>query len=184
MQRSAIIFDTETTGLIQHPSTPLDKQPEIIEFCGVRCDSVTLEPLADPVVFMCKPRATVLDPKITQITGLTLDDLKESPSWARQLPTVEELFLGADTAIAHNCDYDIGMMTLEQRRLDRLTKFPWPKNQICTVTATRHLKGHRLKLGELYEYLFGTPMGDAHRAEVDVMNLAKVAAELRKRALI
>jgi DNA polymerase III epsilon subunit-like protein len=180
----AVIFDTETTGLIQHSSTPLDRQPEIIEFCGVLCNGLTLEPIADPVVFKCKPRTTVLDPKITQITGLTLDDLKDSPSWARQLPQVEDLFLGADTGIAHNCDYDIGMLSLEQQRLNRMNKFPWPRNQICTVQATKHIKGHRLKLGELYEYLFGTPMGDAHRAEIDVLNLAKVAAELRRQNII
>jgi hypothetical protein len=76
------------------------------------------------------------------------------------------------------------MLSLEQQRLNRMNKFPWPRNQICTVQATKHIKGHRLKLGELYEYLFGTPMGDAHRAEIDVLNLAKVAAELRRQNII
>jgi hypothetical protein len=86
--------------------------------------------------------------------------------------------------VAHNCSYDIGMMTLEQQRLNRVNRFPWPTEQLCTVDATKHLKGHRLKLADLYEYLFGEPMGVAHRAEVDVMNLVRVVQELRTRTLI
>jgi DNA polymerase III alpha subunit (gram-positive type) len=179
-----IVFDTETTGLIQHPSTPLERQPEIIEFCGVRLNDATMEVVGEPLLFLCKPRTPALDPKITQITGLTLDDLKDAKSWAANLPQLEQFFIGERACVAHNCSYDIGMMTLEQQRLNRVNRFPWPTEQICTVDATKHIKGHRLKLGELYEYLFSEPMGVAHRAEVDVMNLVRVVQELRTRALI
>jgi DNA polymerase III epsilon subunit-like protein len=179
-----IVFDTETTGLIQHPSTPLERQPEIIEFCGVKLSDIDLTPVGEPLVFLVKPRTPALDPKITQITGMTLDDLKDAKPWSAHLPRLEQFFTGEHTCVAHNCSYDIGMMTLEQQRLNRVNRFPWPVNQICTVDATRSIKGHRLKLGELYEYLFGEPMGVAHRAEVDVMNLVRCVQELRNRSLI
>jgi DNA polymerase III epsilon subunit-like protein len=84
-----IVFDTETTGLIQHPSTPLAQQPEIIEFCGVKLNDDTLAPVGEPLLFLCKPRTPALDPKITQITGLTLDDLKDAQSWAANLPALD-----------------------------------------------------------------------------------------------
>lgn len=179
-----IVFDTETTGLIKNGNVPLDQQPEIIEFCGVRLHDETLEQIGDTVVFTCKPRILPLPEIITKITGLTTEDVSDKLPWVRHVGKVEDLFIGETMCVAHNCDYDIGMMTLEQRRLDRLTKFPWPTKHVCTVDATRHIKGHRLKLGELYEYLFERPMGVAHRAEVDVQNLVEVTRELRKRALI
>lgn len=42
-KRIAIVFDTETTGLLKPESAPLSEQPQIIEFAGIKVDFDTLE---------------------------------------------------------------------------------------------------------------------------------------------
>jgi DNA polymerase III epsilon subunit-like protein len=177
-----IVFDTETTGLIQHSSAPLDTQPEIIEFAAIKLDPFLDE--VDRLTFLCKPARLPLPAKITEITGLKDADLIGQPSFARQLPLVENFFRGEECAVAHNCAYDIGMTELELRRLGRVTRFPWPTQQLCTVELTKHLKGHRLKLGELYQLLTGKEMRDAHRAMNDVEQLCEAIRAMRTEGMI
>lgn len=177
-----IVFDTETTGLPQQ-GKPLAEQPEIIEFCAVKLSDIDLMELGR-IDFLVKPMTPVLSPKITKITGLTIDDLANEKSWARMVPTVQAFFLGQDTCVAHNCAFDIAMMTLEQDRLNRTNRFPWPVNQLCTVEASLSLKGHRLKLSELYEHAFGETFPNAHRARNDVNALVRVVRWMREQDLL
>lgn len=178
-----IVFDTETTGLIGHASLPIEQQPEIIEFCAIKLDDRTLEEVKR-LDFLIKPRILPLPPKITEITGLTADDLKDQPSFARRLPLIQDFFLGEGLCVAHNCAYDIGMMTLELKRLDRLTKFPWPTQQACTVEMNMDILGRRMKLGDLYEHCTGVKLVGAHRAINDVIGLCEIVRWMRKREKI
>lgn len=178
-----IVFDTETTGLIGHVSTPLDQQPEIIELTAFKLDDATLEK-TDEISFLIAPKRLPLPPKITEITGITENMLKGQPSFARHLPAVRDFFRGEETMVAHNCSYDAGMFELELRRLSAVTKFPWPSTHICTVEATMSLKGYRLKLGILYELLTGKKPDGAHRSRADVAALAELVPILRGRGLL
>jgi len=177
-----IVFDTETSGLIGPQNAPLDTQPEIIEFAAIKLDDHFLEEQGR-LTFLCKPSREIV-PKITEITGLTNEDLKGQPSFARKLPLVEDFFRGERFCAAHNCGYDIGMMELELRRLNRVRRFPWPTEQLCTVELTTDIKGYRLKLGQLYEIAMGKPMAEAHRAMVDVEHLVEVVRWLRAQGKI
>ncbi len=47
-----------------------------------------------------------------------------------------------------------------------------------------HMKGHRLKMMQLYELLFGEQFADAHRARNDVQALRRLAVELYRREMI
>jgi DNA polymerase-3 subunit alpha len=73
------------------------------------------------------------------------------------------------------------MINNEMRRLGLTVA--WPR-VICTVEETEHLKGHRLKLSDLYELLFGEKFANAHDAKADVEALAKCYFELVKRGEI
>lgn len=173
-----IVFDTETTGLIGHPSLPLDKQPEIIELCAVKLDDTTLIETGR-LDFLVRPSRLPLPPEITKITKITTEMVEREPSFARRLPLLQSFFCGESLCVAHNCAYDIGMLQLELRRLDRMHKFPWPYQQACTVELTTDLRGHRLKLGELYTIATGREIDGAHRAMNDVLALCDVVRWLR-----
>lgn len=178
-----IVFDTETTGLIQHLSTPLDRQPEIIELCAIKLDDRTLEEQG-MINFLIRPKILPLPAKITEITKLIDTDLINQLPFARRVAEITQFFLGEDTWVAHNCAYDTGMFLLELRRVQREFKFPWASNQLCTVELTKHLKGHRLKLGELHEVLTGEPLVNAHRAEQDVRGLIRCVRVLRQQDVL
>lgn len=174
-----IIMDTETTGLI-HPSTvPLKDQPHIIEFAAMKINYKTMKEV-DRKTFLCVPPLEELEPIITKITGLTMDDLRNEESFGQYYLELCEWFSGVETLVAHNVEFDSGMLSLEMARLNARRKFPWPWKHVCTVDATRHRKGRRLKLEELYELLFNEPARQTHRAMEDVELLYKVYCALRE----
>jgi DNA polymerase III epsilon subunit-like protein len=176
-----IVVDTETTGLIKSTLIPLPQQPHIIEFAAVKLDEA-LEPY-DTLTFRANP-GVPLDKIITDITGLTDADLVNEPPFSANIGRVVEFFLGERVMAAYNCAYDRDMMSLEMRRLNRLTRFPWPPENICTVEATYHLEGHRLKMTELYMLMTGRPLAQKHRALDDVTALVDIIRVLRERQII
>lgn len=174
------IFDTETTGLIL-PHAPIEKQPRCIEFAGVFLDTDTwgitkeFNKLYNPEVNLSK--------KITQITGLKDEDLVDMGPFVPQ--EIIDFFLGADRSAAHNFTFDYDILGLEfQRAGVLLSQIGALQNPLCTVEATEYLTGVRLKLGELYQYLFQEKFKGAHRAMFDVKALAKCIEELTKRGLL
>lgn len=174
-----ILFDNETTGLIEHQSRPLAEQPEVIEVACLKLDDETLEEVARFTTFV-KPSRLPLPAKIIEITGITDDMLKTAPSFARILPQLTDFFLGERTLVAHNASYDVGMFMLELRRLDRVNKFPWPSNHICTVETNMDVKGHRMKQVDLYKHITGSEPTVAHRAMDDVETLATIVRWMRR----
>lgn len=169
-----LIFDTETTGLIENRSTRLNLQPEIIEFYGIDGD--------DEIDTLIKPKIKELPEIITKITGLTDDDLKDQRPFRAHAPAIKNLIEKADCVVAHNLSFDMDMVDLEFERLEQTVA--WPKERICTVEQTVYLKGYRLNLSALYELLFEEKFKDAHRAKYDVQALARCYGELKARDII
>lgn len=177
----AFVFDTETSGLIDNHTMPLDKQPEIIEFYGATLDLDTGEVL-DEIDTLIKPRREITD-EITKITGIENDDLKDALPFSAHAPRIRRAIGTADAAIAHNLSFDKEMLEIECERLGGI-ELKWPARMICTVEQTIHLKGYRLSLQALHELLFGEPFKEAHRAKTDVQALVKCTVELFRRGEI
>ena len=178
-----IVFDVETTGLLEKEAAPLEKQPQIIEFAAVKLDDVKLKEV-DRMSVLINP-GIKLPPEIIKITGLMDGDLKGEPTFPQILPTIITFFLGERMLVAHNVAFDTGCLRHELRRLDLLTRFPWPPEQVCTVEATMSLRGYRLNLDKLHQELFKkAPEGKRHRAMADVEFLVKIVRELRKRKML
>lgn len=163
-----IIFDTETTGLPEPAGAPLTKQPSIIEFGAIKFDDNNPEQEIDRLEFLINPGTLPLPPIITEITGIKDDDLRDKPRFPAVFPHIVEFFLGERFVVAHNLQFDLNLLSFELRRMNRQYAFPWPPVQICTVEATMHLNGYRLKLDKLHEMATGTPVPEAHRAIKDV----------------
>ena len=176
-----LIFDTETTGLVRNMATPLSRQPKVIEYFGLvlegeGADLVEVETYGA----LIHPGERITD-EITRITSITNADLEGQVGFGAHIDRIEALTASADMVVAHNLSFDRKMMEFEFRRQGR--EFSYKKG-CCTVNGTEHIKGHRMKMGDLYEMLFGERFEGAHRAEADVRALARIYVELLKRSLL
>jgi DNA polymerase-3 subunit alpha len=184
----AVVFDTETTGLIQNHSIKIDQQPEVIEFYGAEVDLADDGKILNEIDLLIKPKRPLSDTPdfgskktITQITGITNEMLADCKPFGKVANEIEFLLTTAKYVIAHNVSFDQEMIDMEFERLHRM--MIWPRT-ICTVESTIHLKGGRLSLTKLHEHLFGMAFTDAHRAKHDVQALIRCCVELYKRGLL
>lgn len=182
-----IIFDFETDGFLQASVVDLKAQPKATEFAAIKLCDEALKRFeykeVDRLTFLINPKRP-LPKKITELTGIKDEDLVDQPEFSHFFPQLVQFFFGEKYLIAHNIAFDMGIMRVELMRLGRLMQFPYPPIQICTVNQTIKMKGFRLKLGDLYQHLFGEPMKQAHRAMIDVEHLAKIVVELVKTGVI
>lgn len=184
----ALLIDTETTGLIENRSMPLDRQPEVIEFFGLRAnlDSGKVRTTYQVLIRPSRPfqeqdtrsetgrkrRGT------TSITGITNQMLERSPLFSKVADKIIDLVEGSGTVVAHNVTFDREVLDIEAERLGR--RITWPP-LICTVEQSTFYRGYRLSLGELHEHLFQEKFSGAHRAEADVRALLRCCVEMRRR---
>lgn len=167
-----IILDTETTGLLKPAVLDASQQPKIIDFAAKKIDDDT-GALIDQIEFLCNP-GQPLESIITKITGLTDADLAGQPPFAHYVPQLAEFFRGERCMVAHNMPFDKGLIYWELVRLDLVTSFPWPTQQLCTVQLHIEEFGHRPKLTELYESRIGKKLAQKHRAMADVDALLEI----------
>lgn len=178
-----IILDCETTGLLKPVMAPLDQQPYIIELCAIKLNNIHMRPTA---VFdqLFKPPTTIPE-EITKITGLKNSDLVGKPSFTKMLPRLIDFFLGEPSIMAHNAAFDLGCLEVELRRVGKVTAFPWPPQQLCSVELSMSIKGHRLNLNSLHQLATGKPHEEgAHRAKADVEALIRCIPFLKKEKLL
>lgn len=174
-----LVFDTETTGLIENMTTRVDHQPEIIEFCGITLDKKFKQ--VDIYDKLIKPTIRITA-EITRLNGITNEMVDAAPTFAKIAPEIRDLIERSDVVVAHNAAFDRDMINIEMKRLG-VTNIAWPPI-ICTVEATLHIKGYRMTLAALHEYLFKKPFEGAHRAKADVDALVRIVTKMRKDKMI
>lgn len=169
-----LIFDTETTDLIKPSAADLKSQPKIIEIglIEIHADS-GVATIFDETSWLINPGEKVTD-EITKITSITNDMLVGKPSFIDILPELERKFLGVYGLVCHNLPFDIGVLIAELRRAGREHAFPYPPHQLCTVSAYSFIKGHNLKLVDLYKHVMGKELAQTHRALDDARALAEI----------
>ena len=177
-----VVFDTETTGLPNADAAPIETQPRIIEFAAVKLDEKFKE--VGRLEFICNPEIEIND-IIRRITGLTTNDVCDKPLFSAFLKPLVEFFLGVEKVYAHNLAFDLSMMKFELIRLGKVTAFPWPPVQICTVEKSMSIRGHRLNMQKLHNLATGKDhIEGAHRAMVDVMALVECVKWLNKEGFL
>lgn len=160
----AIIFDTETTGLLLPSSAPVEKQPKIIELGAI---AVSESGILGELSQLLSPGQEITA-EITKITGITNEDLVGKPTFAEFLPQLKEFFAGSDMLICHNAPFDTGMLKNDLIRA-ACEDFPWPNTIICTAQEYTHVVGKRPSLKVLYKHIIGEELAQTHRALDDVM---------------
>ena len=169
---SALVFDTETTGLLAPRAARISRQPNIIEFYGQVVNIPTVD--VPPHHYLFFPGAK-LPPAITAITGLRDSDLKDKPPFRSRAKKIVALIESVDIVVAHNLSFDKRIIEANLKR-DELDAPVWPR-EICTVEATEHLYGRRMSLSDLYKEIFDDTF-KAHRAKADVEALVKIFNKL------
>ena len=177
----ALVFDTETTGLIDNHSRRLSDQPEITEiYLGLAdLDNGQVSGEFDQLL---KPRKHS-SRKVTGITGITEKMLADMPSFAFYADQIRAMIEEAPAVLAHNLSFDMEIVDLEFERIDQPTP-KWPDRKICTVEQTCHMIGRRISQMDLHELLFDEKFDEAHRAGPDTKALIRIATELNKRGLL
>ena len=166
----AIIFDTETTGLLLPSSAPLEKQPRIIELGAILVSTET--GIIGELTQLINPEMEI-SAEITKITGITNEDLVGKPTFKEYLPTLRAFFDGADMLICHNAPFDSGMLRNDLKRAG-CDDFPWPAETICTAQEYTPVVGKRPRLLQLYEIIMGKPLAQTHRALEDAMAVYEI----------
>ena len=173
-----IIFDTETTGLLQPENSPLVAQPKIIELYAVKLDEEFN--ILDEINELINPGEPIT-PFITNITGITNEMVKDSPSFKDIASKVNAFWHSANLSVAHNHAFDSGMLDVEFKRIESLHQPA--KKCLCTVEATMGMTGHRLTLTRLHWMLIQEQF-KAHRAKDDVFALVRCFHNLTESGVI
>jgi DNA polymerase III epsilon subunit family exonuclease len=159
-----VVFDTETTGLLRPSRIALEDQPRIIEI-GVVNNRGAINWLVNPGV--------PISAEITKITGIKDEDVKDAPKFREIIPDLADMFAGADILVAHNAQFDLGMLQNELKRVG-YDSFPFPETIICSVQEYFPEFGRRMKLEDLYLKKLGKPLVQTHRASDDAAALLEV----------
>ena len=155
----------------------LNLQPRITEFGAIKLDEDLNE--IEVLEFLINP-GIPLDPKITKITGLTDEMLKDQKPFIARLDEIVDFFLGERFLVAHNLPFDRAILKFELERVGRILSFPWPPEQICTVEVGETIWNKKRKLGDIYLEVTGEEHKGAHRSIADVRALIEIVKWYKK----
>ena len=156
LKKPLVVFDLETTGL------DLVKD-RIIQISYIKVSPNGDEERGDELVNPEKP----IDPLITQLTGISNDDVKGKPTFKQLAQTLADKFTGCDFAGFNSNNFDIPLLAEEFLRAG--IDFDFSKCRLidaCTIFR----KMERRNLAAAYKFYCGRKMEEdfeAHRADQD-----------------
>ena len=113
-----IFFDTETTGL--------NADDEIVEL------AITDE-LGNEIYCQRFKPSKKMNPKASQLTGITDDMLIDMPSFASEFDKIKSIFTNADQSIAYNIDFDVRLLLQTCEKYDIDTNWISKINKRCAM---------------------------------------------------
>ena len=151
-----VIFDLETTGL------DLVKD-RIIQISYIKVYPDGREERGNELVNPEKP----IEPIITQLTGISEEDVKDKPTFKQLGATLAEKFTGCDFAGFNSNHFDIPLLAEEFLRAG--IDFDFSKSKMIDAQTIFH-KMERRNLAAAYKFYCGRKMEEdfeAHRADQD-----------------
>jgi DNA polymerase III epsilon subunit-like protein len=178
---SVIFMDTETTSLLGIEAASLDAQPQIVElYCHKT--NYNLETIADYHAYM-RPNVAIA-PEASKVHGITDDMLRGYNPFALHYKRLAYFFTGATHLIGHNLLFDKNVLKYELARIDKVTNFPWPIHDVCTIEVCVVNKGHRMSLSDLHLDLLGESFSETHTAKADTLALRNVFRSMVEKKMI
>ncbi len=172
----ALIFDTETTGMVQFRKPPEDPtQPDLIQLGMLLVDCRTWEAKARHSMLVTLAEGVTIDPGAKDAHGISEDDCAlygVAPIVACSL--FNQACMQADVIVAHNLSFDASIMKTALYRIGNKPHRLDGRQQVCTKEAsTDVLKlpgkyGYKWPtLAEAYRHYTGDEIEGAHDALVD-----------------
>lgn len=156
LKKPLVIFDLETTGL------DLVKD-RIIQISYIKVYPDGREERGNELVNPEKP----IEPIITQLTGISDEDVKDKPTFKQLGATLAEKFTGCDFAGFNSNHFDIPLLAEEFLRAG--IDFDFSKSKMIDAQTIFH-KMERRNLAAAYKFYCGRKMEEdfeAHRADQD-----------------
>jgi DNA polymerase III epsilon subunit-like protein len=187
-----LIVDCETNGLPRNfraPVTDLANWPRAIQIAWAFHDES--HQLCTSATRIVRPEGFQIPPDAVRVHGISMERaLNEGHPIADVLAELSQMANDAKVVVAHNAGFDGSVIAAEYVRLGLEPPFV-PSSMICTMTqSTDHCRlsgpyGNKWpELDELHMFLFGTLLGGAHDAGVDVAACARCFFELVGRGVI
>ena len=156
LQKPLVIFDLETTGL------DLVKD-RVIQLSYIKVFPDRREVRGNELI---NPEKTI-EPLITELTGISNDDVKDKPTFRQLAKKLEEVFSGSDIAGFNSNHFDVPLLAEEFLRAG--IDFDFSKCRLIDAQTIFH-KMERRNLAAAYKFYCGRRMEDdfeAHRADQD-----------------
>ncbi len=193
MNKSYLIFDTETTGLPvdwKAPISNFDNRPRLVQIAWYHCDN-SGNILTDSN-YIVKPQGFTIPEDSTEVHGISTEMAKnEGVNLKTVLVDFSKAISQSSFLVAHNMNFDEKIVGAEFLRANVDNQLPIiPK--ICTMEmSTDYCKlpgkyGNYKwpSLSELHYKLFDKHLDEAHDAAVDVKACVNCFFELKKREII
>ncbi|MEZ4330411.1 MAG: 3'-5' exonuclease [Myxococcota bacterium] len=172
----ALIFDTETTGMVEFRKPPEDAtQPDLIQLGLLLVDTLDWKARARSALLVTLADGVRIDPAAKAAHGITEEDCARygvPPIVACSL--FNQACLQADVIVAHNLAFDVSIMKTALHRLGGKPHRLDGRQLVCTKEAsTDVLKlpgkyGYKWPtLAEAYRHYTGLELDGAHDAMVD-----------------
>ena len=156
LTKPLVIFDLETTGL------DLVKD-RIIQISYIKVMPNGQEERGDELINPEKP----IDPLITQLTGISNEDVKDKPTFKQLAQQLAQKFSGCDFAGFNSNNFDIPLLAEEFLRAG--IDFDFSRSRLIDACAIFR-KMERRNLAAAYKFYCGRKMEEdfeAHRADQD-----------------
>lgn len=156
LTKPLVIFDLETTGL------------DIVKDRVIQLSYIKVFPNGEEERgnYIINPEQPIL-PVITQLTGISDDDVKDQPTFKQLAKTLSDKFTGCDFAGFNSNHFDIPMLAEEFLRAG--IDFDFAKCRMIDAQTIFH-KMERRNLAAAYKFYCGRKMEEdfeAHRADQD-----------------
>ena len=172
----ALIFDTETTGMVEFRKPPEDpSQPDLIQLGMLLVETDDWTPRARSSFLVQLNEGVRIDPGALEAHGISEEDCARYgvvPMVACSL--FNQACLQADIIVAHNLSFDVSIIKTALHRLGNKPHRMDGRQMVCTKeTSTDVLKlpgkyGYKWPtLAEAYQHYTGQEIEGAHDALVD-----------------
>jgi DNA polymerase III epsilon subunit-like protein len=172
----ALIFDTETTGMVEFRKPPEDpSQPDLIQLGMLLVDTADWKPRMRTSLLVQLNEGVRIDPGAQEAHGISAEDCARYgvvPMVACSL--FNQACLQADVIVAHNLSFDVSIMKTALHRLGNKPHRLDGRQLVCTKESTTDVLklpgnyGYKWPtLAEAYRHYTGQEIAGAHDALVD-----------------
>lgn len=184
-----LLYDIETTGLINFQAGAEEQTARICEIAAILLNADTLEQIGEPFCELIKPDGWVIEADAQEVHGISLEQCEEfGIPIADAIERFDAMADQATVLSGFSMRYDNKGVRGERRRLGRDDRYGvLPELDVMYAanpfTNAKNGKGGKKmpSLKEAFEELTGQPMPDAHTALGDVEATATVLRILRER---